>query len=346
MLHFTSRIWALLSSLLLVNFGHAQIVSSSCAYNQSFYNKYSEGTWNTAYNYLNSLDSISLTLQPVIGQALHDDILARIAAVYNSNLPARDTVFSQLNITQFKPIDLLRFDLRLDTAHGWTNQFLTGNPAATSNSFVNALAQQYGFVVESYQYMPAWVLTHGAEARVRIASPHNTNAIARIIAMQAGVVTANAVSPSGDGNQIVYKKEGDYHVLTFRYGWEDCPAGCVYQRDWLFRVYQDCSVEFVTSYGDLLGTSAVEVVPAHDQFTVSPNPAQDWLNLTLADHAPAGTYQLRLMDMHGKLVYQEEIELQAGLNTPIQIYTLAEGSYFLQLQNERQTATQKVMICR
>jgi hypothetical protein len=344
MFHFTSRLWALSVSLLFVYAAQGQIVLSSCSFDQSFYNKYSPGTWNSAYTYLNDLDSVAFTMQPNIPQALHDTILASIAAVYNTSLPARDTVFAQLDIAQFQPVDLLRFDLRLDTSHGWVNQFLSGNTTATSNNFVNDLAQQFGFSLELVQYMPAWVQTHDAEARVRIASPHNTNAIARILAMQSGVLTANAVAPSGDGNQIIYDKESDYHVLTFRYGWEDCPAGCVYQRDWRFRVFQDCSVEFVASYGDLLGTTAVAPLPAATQFAVSPNPAQQFLQLTISDADAAGTYQLRLIDIHGKLIYDSTQDLHEDIPFTIRLNGVESGIYILQIEHERGTISRKIMV--
>jgi Secretion system C-terminal sorting domain len=346
MLHITSRFRALLVHLCLcLAFAtQAQIVSSSCAYDQTFAAKYAKGSWNTAYAYLNAIDSSALSMQPLIEQSLHDTIMRCVAAVFNTNLPARDTIISQLDITQFEPIDLLRFELKFDTSHQWTNQFLSGNTTGTSNVFVNQLANQYGMIIEYAEYMPAWVTTHNAVARIRLASPYNTNAIARLMLMQAGVLFANSVIPMGDGNQIIYQKEADYKVLTFRYGWQTCPGGCAYQRDWRFRIFQDCSVEYVGSYGDVL-LDAQDLVST-GQFQVYPNPTNQGVQIKMDHPDASGSYQISLSDLHGRAVMQQIQQINTNEALFLELNSITNGTYILRIENDHYVGTQKVTVLR
>ena len=344
MFHSTSRLWALVVLLAFAYSAKAQIVPSSCTYDQAFSAVYGEGTWNSAYAYLNASDSIGFAMHAEIPVSLHDTIMACIAAVYNTNLPARDTVVNQLQITQFMPLDLRRFELKFDTSHAWTNQLLAGNITNTGNSFVDDLANQYGMVVEYAEYMPAWVTTHNAIARIRTATPINTAFMARTMLMQSGVLFANAVAPSGDGSQIVYEPMPGYNQITFRYGWEDCPAGCIYQRDWLFRVYPDCSVEYVASYGSLL-TGTKDLV-AEAGLATFPSPATDQVHVQIKDQAAAGQFQLSLLDINGRNVYTSEAYLSPDQNISVPLHTLPNGTYFLNIKNAHYSGLQKVIVLR
>jgi hypothetical protein len=340
----TSHIGALIVSLFFSVIGHAQIVSSTCTYDQTFTNTYTDGSWNTAYDYLVETDSVSTAMHDEISQSLHDTIMACIAAVYNSNLAARDTVVNQLQIKQFQPIDLMRFELKFDTSHGWTNQFLAGNLNNTSNSFVNDLANLYGFVLEDAQYMPAWVLTHNATARIRTNRPFNTEFIARSMLQQSGVVFANAVTPSGDGSQIVYANTPSYNTVTFRYGWGDCPAGCINKRDWLFRVYPDCSVEFVASYGSLL-TGTIDLIASRG-VEIFPTIADQELQIKLNDTNASGSYQFAILNAQGQTVLSGVQDLVAQQTKTVSLTTLAQGTYYIRLANANYAASQKLVVIR
>jgi hypothetical protein len=344
MFNFSSRLWALWVLLLSTCALPAQIVNSSCGYDAPFYDKYASGTWSSVYAYMNSQDSLSFVSQPQLDQNLHNTIMGCIAAVYNTTLPARDTVIGKLDIAQFAPIDLRRIELKLDTSYAWTVPFLSGSTTATGNSYVNNLAQQYGFTVDGIVWEPSWVTTHDAVVRIKTSNPQNTNALARMLATQNGVVFANAVTPSGDGNQIIYQRINNENVITFRYGWATCPAGCEFQRDWRFVVYPDCSVQYVGSYGDML--LAQTDLAQDGGLHVFPIPASHSVQIEVTNPETAGRYACTLTDMHGKQVLNTHLQLQADQAFSLPIDHLANGIYILQIQNAQFKGTQKISVSR
>lgn len=65
-----------------------------------------------------------------------------------------------------------------------------------------------------------------------------------------GVVEAHAETLGGDGSDITVLDPG---VYLFRYSWEDCPAGCIYDHYWKLRA-DDGVVTLIDEYGDPLTT--------------------------------------------------------------------------------------------
>lgn len=156
---------------------------------------------------------------------------------------------------------------------------------------------------------------------------------------------ANAVSPSGDGNQIVFEQNATYNSVTFRFGWEDCPAGCVYQRDWLFYVFPDCSVRYVASYGDAY-TSTVQL-ESIEALNIYPNPAQDQIHLKLELQLASGLYQYRLLNAQGAACQIGKITLDTKDITKLPLQAdLKDGIYYLQVSNEQYHAEQKIIVLR
>jgi Secretion system C-terminal sorting domain len=344
MLHVFLRMWALLVLLTSSCVLSAQTVNSSCGYDPNFYAQYANGTWSSVYASMNTQDSLSFLSQPALDQNLHNTIMGCIAAVYNTSLPARDTVVNKLQISQFAPIDLLRIEVKLDTSHAWTIPFLNGMPSGTSNPYVNNLSQQYGFAIENIEWAQPWVTTHDATVRIKILNPHNTTALARMLATQNGVAFASAVTPSGDGNQIIYQRINNENVITFRYGWSTCPAGCESQRDWRFIVYPDCSVQYVGSYGDMLlaQTDLFKI----GSLNVFPIPANHAVQIEVTQPEASGQYLFTLTDMGGRQVYRTQLELFANQAVSIPVTNLANGTYVLQVQNAQYKGVQKITVLK
>jgi len=75
----------------------------------------------------------------------------------------------------------------------------------------------------------------------------------------------------------------------------------------------------------------------HKFFSVYPNPTSDYITL---DNKTEETYNLFLLDITGKLIYQESINRTKNLN----ISQYKSGTYFLKITNDNRTIVKKVII--
>ncbi|MGB1204180.1 MAG: GEVED domain-containing protein [Chitinophagales bacterium] len=80
------------------------------------------------------------------------------------------------------------------------------------------------------------------------------------------------------------------------------------------------------------------------QFSVSPNPAQHIVNVQIDDMKNPTNLNLQLFDVSGKCVLQQKIA--EPTNIALSVSELAEGIYFLAIQNENYSTNQKLMIVR
>ena len=67
-----------------------------------------------------------------------------------------------------------------------------------------------------------------------------------------GVVNSYPSTSGLDGSDIGDSINPSFTMLIYSYRWADCIIGCLYARHWIFKVYNDCSVEFVKSSGNAL----------------------------------------------------------------------------------------------
>ena len=73
-------------------------------------------------------------------------------------------------------------------------------------------------------------------------------------------------------------------------------------------------------------------------FSIYPNPTSDYLSINSITNNP---YQIHLFDTNGKLIL-EKVDLQQ--NTRIDIHNFPSGIYFIQIQQEGNTYTEKIII--
>ncbi len=91
-----------------------------------------------------------------------------------------------------------------------------------------------------------------------------------------------------------------------------------------------CSGEAKTEdiHVDLVAAATVDLLPA-DQVRLSPNPANDQLDLTFAEAVPADHYTVELLDLTGRVALR-----QAWTGQPLQIGALATGQYLVRITGE------------
>ena len=100
------------------------------------------------------------------------------------------------------------------------------------------------------------------------------------------------------------------------------------------------SVEVTDENGCTQMSFVFTIVATHDplkidQLSLSPNPFQDYLNLSFSVREN-GRYQIRLMDELGKEFWKEKLSIQKQWNGHIPVSRLPKGAYFLEISHKGQ----------
>ena len=78
-------------------------------------------------------------------------------------------------------------------------------------------------------------------------------------------------------------------------------------------------------------------------FDIFPNPVLEVLNIEIGSRQ-SGTFDLQIIDVNGKVVQVERIELQEGLNLKkFNVNKLPIGFYLIHLLNDKKFVTQKML---
>ncbi|MBK0403710.1 T9SS type A sorting domain-containing protein [Adhaeribacter sp. BT258] len=309
----------------VTTFAQAQTVSSTCSAPDSIIGLYHEDASRLALrkiqaNNLPEKDSVAIP-------ATHaDTVLHALLAVYNANLAARDTVVSLLNIHTFpSPV----MNSIVISAYGnlpWMQQLQLGN-MNTGDAYVDHLITQYQLTFDRTFtiFNPIVVLKSG--------SNYNIRALSNMFETLNGVQYAVPNSYAGDGNNIQDSIYADHVELTYSLGWGDCPSGCINRRFWKFKVYYDCTVEFVGSYGDIFRYFGIKETNS-PSLSLYPNPFKDMLSVEGVE----GPFNYTLSNVTG----QELIKGSATDNQIENLDKLRAGLYLLTIQTKSKTSRFRV----
>jgi len=225
-----------------------------------------------------------------------DSALYALTAVFNAlDLPARDTVVDLLNIHTFPVPITTSLVLAVDPASDWV-AILSDGVTPTGNDIVDSLMVLYDLSFSLFfdysSFLDYNVIVLSSEA------PWNMVALGAAFETIPGVVFSEMDGIAGDGNDITDTIFSDHVEITYNYGWGDCMAGCSSRRYWKFSVYDDCSVAFDGSYGDVLDIlSTNEMVP--EPIKIFPNPFVD--RLVIDTHNFREPYWIT--DLSGRLIH-------------------------------------------
>lgn len=189
-----------------------------------------------------------------------DTVLRALIAVYNATaLPARNAVVSTYSIHTFSNPSLNKLNVFADSTLPWMQQ-LKQNNIPTGNSQIDNLLANYSLTVQNYSNWFGLYSYH----MVRFTSLNNLNLapLANTFTTIPNVSYAELPSIIGDGNNITATVTPNYVDLSYKLAWGDCPAGCIYSHYWNFRVYYDCTVEWMGEFGypiDVLPTPSIIV---------------------------------------------------------------------------------------
>ncbi|MGB0933280.1 MAG: T9SS type A sorting domain-containing protein [Lishizhenia sp.] len=322
------RIFYTLISLGICYFAQAQIVQSNCNAPLDVVNSYCndadfltlERIRTNNYTYLDSLD---------IPTPYSDTILNALIAVFNAtSIPERDTVVDFLNIHTFKSYSLNTVSFTADSSLSWMQNLHAGNVPfgePVLDNYYNTL----GLSLIGYINIP---INISANARIQFNQNLNVFHIANEISNIASVSIAEPSYFGGDGSSILDTITPSYIELTYRYAWGDCFSGCTASRSYKFRVYYDCSVEFVESYGQPLPAYANISNEAFTDIKVYPNPSANTLKVV---NVKPGT-MIEISNLNGLAVKKGELE-----NNQIQIIDLQPGVYYLSFYQNGQMVVKR-----
>jgi len=209
-----------------------------------------EYKWDAAVLTLRKMHEIggAFDEQVELPKDLYNALYNALIHVYNSKLPARDSVVSRCEVHIYCLYEPYILNLDVDTAYQWVKawregQRLTGNPA------IDRLMQQYGLRLAGY-YEFCWGTV---SVSLRSTRPLNMSSLARIFPTIEGVIEAwPEPYCAGGGDDITARAERDFWELEYSIGWGDCFNGCGARRYWTFRILTNGRVEYMGSHGDPL----------------------------------------------------------------------------------------------
>ncbi|MFC5271073.1 T9SS type A sorting domain-containing protein [Adhaeribacter terreus] len=300
---------------------HAQTVSSTCSAQDSIVGLYQEDASRLALrkilrNNLAYKDSV------VIPKTHVDTVLNAMLAVYNSNLAARDTVISLLDIHTFPHPVMNSIIISASGSLPWMQQLQLGN-MNTGDAYVDQLITKYHLTFDRTFtiFNPIVVLKSD--------SNYNISALSNMFEAINGVQYAHPGSFGGDGNDIQDSIHTGHVELIYSYGWGDCLSGCINRRFWKFKVYYDCSVEFAGSYGDIFRYTGIKEIEPH-AISLYPNPFKD--NISVEGFQAPFNYSIT------NLTGQELIKGHAASNRIENLEKLRAGVYLLTIQTKSKTS--------
>jgi hypothetical protein len=182
---------------------------------------------------------------PILDTNEIKQVLKIIQAVYNTNVPQKDTVFNIYKIHNFNCKSLNSINLIVQPGQPAINNLINAI-FPTGNKNLDNLLYNYHFdSVRTYTGNPNATLvtlfTKNEYNLLPIESKFNELSIG-FAEINDGCI--------GDGNTIELIRSQNSAQIIFSVGTGDCPAGCIYHKYWEFNVV-DSTASFIKTYGHL-----------------------------------------------------------------------------------------------
>jgi len=229
----------------------SQTVISSCTAADSIVKKYRKSADKLAVRRVEYIghpykDSI------IINKEISNQYLKALLAVYNATtLPARDTVVAfDIVLDYYYPYSLNTFYISSDTNKLWVKN-LRHKILPCGNTDIDYLINRYYLKVTNFSpslNSPFAFISFESDTNYhiqRLVEKFNT-----LYAQGIGAYSSHG--PMADYYHITDSVGSNFIELTYSLGWGLCMIPCSYFRHWVFRVYDDCSVEYRGSYGEAL----------------------------------------------------------------------------------------------
>ena len=269
-----------------------------------------------------------------IPEIYSDSFLLPLLAVYNAtSLPERDTVVTIYKIHEHPSYALNQIGIAADSTLPWM-QTLRNGILPSGNHELDSILDRYGFYWLDYETWYGWFSWHFVT--FQSASNYNPSALLHVLDTVNEVTFGDWLVFAGDGDHItIYREEFPFPstVVIYFLGWGDCLAGCTDGRSWMFKVYDDCSVEFVGAYGSHVPFTLTHEI-ANQKISIQPNPVDDFLQFEGLN----GPFYFSISDLSGRIVhsgYQESNRIE-------NLSQLPPGIYFLLVREGKKIFTLKM----
>lgn len=191
------------------------------------------------------MPDIPATERPVeIPDSLTRPYFEALMAVWELSHPARDSVVDTLRIHTSGHPGLCCILVFPDEGSPLTTAWQAGN-VHTGVEEVDRLVDQYGLKLWRF------IKIVGPFAALRSSKRLDAEALAARFRGLPGVDRAMVDASIGEGRDIVGHRSEGTLALDYYHRWGDCPAGCIYEHVWTFRVTNGVA-EFIGSSGDPL----------------------------------------------------------------------------------------------
>ncbi|MFK7932255.1 MAG: T9SS type A sorting domain-containing protein [Saprospiraceae bacterium] len=173
------------------------------------------------------------------------------------------------------------------------------------------------------------ILAAVAEKEVNYAAPNGEDLHHNVFRDMISPISGEIINFAETGGEVTFTYEYELNAE-----WE---ADQIYTLAWV----QDFDIGDILNSGtrfDPRVTSTENVLPA-SAINITPNPAQNWLNISL-QNIDSQENTLRLIDLTGKEILRQTTEQ----NVQLDVQNLARGMYLLQIQTEAGTAVKKVIL--
>lgn len=279
-----------------------------------------------------------------IPQNYQDTIWAGLAAIFNlsSNIE-RDSVFDNYCI-HHDASNFINHNIyvKVDVSYNWTQQWqnLITN---TGISALDNLLSTYGFSITNFS-------TFVNVATLSTTQNINVIPLCDSIATFAGVQYSEPKTIIGSGNEITYNTIATDRYYNFTVGYGDCPSGCIGKHTFKYKVYSNCSVDYLGKE-DLIDpstsipappncniTTSIENKEKTKPFNIFPNPTKNTVTIFQTEKMFT-TYEI--YSLNGTLITENKIET---INQKIDLSSYSKGMYLMKLIGKEKTAFKKIVV--
>jgi hypothetical protein len=322
-------VFIILHFLFACNPAYSQRIPSSCSATDSVRSLFLEDAEKLAVSkfYRRKYAEKDSALIPV----LHIDTILN-ALIALRNVPAlkpRDTVMNNLRIRVIEP-PLSGIGICADSTLPWMMALRLGKKI-TGDPVIDSVLSKYKFALSDYFDFGDVFNYHCADL---ITPDHyNLGPIIKSIEKIPGVYYVLAGGYIGEYDDMSDSIYNDHIQFTYKHGWGDCPAGCIYHRYWKFNVYFNCDVEFAGSYGNFIPNGVPETKTL--TFSIHPNPFTDHLII----EGPEMQYEYSIADHLGRQILKGDGYGQKTIN----FAGILPGVYILNISSGSQSKTLKIV---
>lgn len=163
----------------------------------------------------------------------------------NSNKLGQTFLKYFLGANNINAIQMYAIVSRVDSLRSWLPRILEGIHGTGLES-IDSIMFAYNLKIA---YPPEPLFDGGYEIELYSSLPHNNNALANKLTASGEFIIVSPNGAAGDAGSISYKKTNGVRVYTYRVGWGDCEAGCMYNHYWEVSVDINNNVSLIKEYG-------------------------------------------------------------------------------------------------